>query len=107
MLRAILCVLLSATLILGSPLDKADPRAARIRRQLERIQPQTHLRVRLQDGKELDGRLLSQAETEFQFQSAETVMIKYSDVKSLKVMEDRAGWGALLGIAVYAASETR
>lgn len=99
--------------------DKADAHAARIKRQVERIQPQTHLRVCLQNGKELDGRLLSRAETEFQFQSAGTVMIKYSDVKSLRVMKDHNGWGArrllvpvilvgvLLETAVYAASETR
>lgn len=135
MIRQILSTLLSSLLILGLLPGKAEARApgaqgskaeihtAQIKEQIAGIPLQTYVRVRLQNGEDLRGRLSNRSENEFELQSADTLTIKYSDVKSVKVLQalgsSTNSWatrrllvgvavvGAILGIAFWAASQLK
>lgn len=112
----------SADVRAGAPQNpKAAAEAARIRQKIERIPPQTYLRVRFRDGREMRGRLLAYSEHDFRLQSADTVDIPYPDVKSVKAinLDGERSWviralvipglvvGGILAIGIWAASQTR
>lgn len=106
----------------GAPqTTKAAAEAARIKDKIERIPPQTYLRVRFRDGREMRGRLLTYSEQDFRLQSAETVDIPYADVKSVKAikLDGERSWviralvipglivGGIIALGVWAATQTR
>jgi len=135
MIQRILSVLMSAILVFGTPAgvlraqpagsqaSRSEKNAARIKGRVSRLPLESYIRVRMNDGEELRGRLMSRSEDGFQVRSVDISELAYSDVKSIKVLQAQSAFsngfsgkrilipvvvvGAILGIAIWAASQLK
>lgn len=135
MIQRALSVLLSAILTFGTPAgilraqpvgsqtSKSEKNAARIKERIARISIESYIRVRMNDGEELRGRLMNRAEDNFRVRGVDASDVAYSDVKSVKVLQAQSAFsngltgkrllipvlvvGAILGIAIWAASQLK